>query len=96
MIDNARLFALAAMVRADGLIAVFEAKYHYGFWRPITAVRNGDNDDNPATDRDTTWRPIADTPMHPEYPCAHCIISSSIASVTRTLFGGLPTCPRSA
>ena len=59
VIDNARLFALAAMARADGLIAVFDAKYHYGFWRPLTAVRHGDNDGNAATDRDATWRPIA-------------------------------------
>jgi len=50
-----------------GRIAVFDAKYHYNFWRPITAIRNGDIDDNPATDREATWQPIDNTPMHPEY-----------------------------
>ncbi len=58
------------------MIAVFDAKYKYEFWRPITAIRNGDIDGNPATERDATWQPIDATPMHPEYPCAHCIISS--------------------
>ena len=42
----------------------------------FTAIRNGDIDDNPATERDATWQPIDNTPMHPEYPCAHCIISA--------------------
>jgi PAP2 superfamily len=71
----------------DALIAVFDAKYHYNFWRPITAIRNGDIDGNPATDRDATWQPIADTPMHPEYPCAHCIESGAVAGVVKTALG---------
>ena len=77
LVDSARLFALAAVARADGLIAVFDAKYHYEFWRPVTAIRNGDIDDNPATERDAAWQPIDATPMHPEYPCAHCIESAA-------------------
>ena len=87
VVDSARFMALVAVARADAFIAVFDAKYHYEFWRPITAIRNGNIDDNAATEVDPTWQPIADTPMHPEYPCAHCILSSSIASVTRTVFG---------
>jgi PAP2 superfamily len=87
LLDNARLFALATVARADGLIAVFDAKYHYGFWRPLTAIRHGDNDDNPATERDDSWRPIADTPMHPEYPCAHCIAAASMCAVLEAVFG---------
>ena len=87
LIDSARLFALAAVARADSLIAVFDAKYHYEFWRPVTAIRNGDIDDNPATERDAAWQPIDATPMHPEYPCAHCIESASLAGVVETLFG---------
>ena len=71
--------ALASVAGADAAIAVFDAKYHYDFWRPITAIRNGDNDDNPATERDASWQPIDNTPMHPEYPCAHCIISTAVA-----------------
>ena len=87
VIDCARLFALTAAARADGLIAVFDAKYHYEFWRPVTAIRNGDIDDNPATERDAAWQPIDATPMHPEYPCAHCIESAAVAGVVRAVFG---------
>ena len=87
LVDSARLFALVAVARADGLIAVFDAKYHYEFWRPVTAIRNGDIDDNPATERDAAWQPIDATPMHPEYPCAHCIESASLAGVVQAVFG---------
>jgi len=64
-----------------------DAKYHYEFWRPVTAIRNGDSDDNPATERDATWQPIDNTPMHPEYPCAHCIGSAALAAVGEAAFG---------
>jgi hypothetical protein len=87
VIDCARLFALTAMARADALIAVFDAKYHYEFWRPVTAIRNGDNDGNAATERDAGWQPLDQTPMHPEYPCAHCIVSASLAGVVQTVLG---------
>ena len=87
LIDSARLFALVSMARADSLIGVFDSKYHYGFWRPVTAIRNGDRDDNPATERDPTWLPIADTPMHPEYPCAHCVQAASMGAVLEALTG---------
>jgi len=87
-IDCARLFALTAMARADALIAVFEAKYHYEFWRPVTAIRNGDLDGNDKTERDATWQPIDVTPMHPEYPCAHCIVGASLAEVVEKVNGG--------
>jgi hypothetical protein len=66
---------------------VFDAKYHYNFWRPITAIRNGDIDGNDVTEREATWQPIDNTPMHPEYPCAHCILSGTIASVIKTALG---------
>jgi PAP2 superfamily len=87
LLDSARLFALTAVARADALIAVFDAKYHYDFWRPVTAIRNGDIDDNPSTERDAAWQPIDATPMHPEYPCAHCIASASLAAVVEAVFG---------
>jgi hypothetical protein len=87
LIDSARLFALAAVAREDALIAVFDAKYHYEFWRPVTAIRNGDIDNNSATERDPAWTPIDATPMHPEYPCAHCISSASLAGVMEVVFG---------
>ena len=88
VLDSARLLALVAVARSDAFIAVFDAKYHYDFWRPVTAIRNGDIDDNPATEPDASWLPLADTSMHPEYPCAHCIIASTMASVIGSLFAG--------
>jgi hypothetical protein len=87
VVDGARFMALYAMALTDAYIAVFDAKYHYEFWRPITAIRNGDIDGNPATDRDPTWQPIDNTPMHPEYPCAHCIESGTAAGVIEALLG---------
>ena len=89
VVESARFMTLAAIAMNDALIAVLEAKYHYNFWRPVTAIRNGDTDGNPATDRESTWQPLAETPMHPEYPCAHCILAGSIAGmVTATLGSG--------
>jgi hypothetical protein len=85
--DNARLLAVAAMAMDDGLIAVFDAKYTYNLWRPVTAIRNGDLDGNDATDRDPGWTPFIDTPMHPEYPCAHCIVSASLGAVLEAEIG---------
>jgi hypothetical protein len=89
VVDSARFMALVAVGLTDAIIAALDAKYHYNFWRPITAIRNGDIDGNPATDREATWQPIAPTPMHPEYPCAHCIQSGSVAGVVKTAFGTL-------
>jgi hypothetical protein len=92
LIQNARLFALAEMAAADAYIAVFDAKYTYNFWRPITAIRNGDKDGNDATTRVPDWEPLIDTPLHPEYPCAHCITSAAVASVLQAEFhsGSIP------
>jgi len=90
-IRNARLFAVAAMAMDDALIAVFDAKYTYNFWRPITAIRNGDLHGSDATARDPSWTPFIDTPMHPEYPCAHCIVSSSLAAVLKADLGNGPS-----
>jgi hypothetical protein len=87
---NARLYAAVTAAMNDGEIAVLEAKYHYSFWRPITAIRNGDRDDNPATERDADWTPLIATPLHPEYPCAHCMIASTIAIVIRADAGRDP------
>jgi PAP2 superfamily len=87
LLDSARFMALVSVAAADALIAVFDAKYTYEFWRPITAIRNGDIDGNPATERVATWEPIDVTPMHPEYPCAHCIVSSAVAAVIRGVLG---------
>jgi len=88
---NARLLALAGQAMDDALIAVFDAKYIDNFWRPITAIRNGDLDGNPATEREASWVPFIDTPMHPEYPCAHCIIAATLGAVLKAEIGDGPT-----
>jgi len=83
--DNARLLATAAVAMDDALIAVFDAKYTYNFWRPVTAIRNVEGDL-----RDPAWVPFIDTPMHPEYPCAHCIVSASMGTVLAAAIGSSP------
>ena len=93
--QNARLLAAAGMAMDDALIAIFDAKYAYNFWRPITAIRNGDQDGNDATERDPTWTPFIDTPMHPEYPCAHCVLSGALGAVLQAEIGSGPV-PRLA
>jgi hypothetical protein len=94
LVDSARLFALVAIATDDAFIAVFDAKYAYNFWRPITAIRNADLTGNKATPHDPSWLPFGqsslasgDTPMHPEYPCAHCITSSAAGVVLKSEFG---------
>jgi hypothetical protein len=88
VVDGARLMALVSVALSDALTAVFDAKYHYNFWRPVTAIRNGDTDDNPATERMATWEPIDNTPLHPEYPCAHCISSGAVEAVIEGALDG--------
>jgi hypothetical protein len=85
--QNARLLMAVTQAMDDALIAIFDAKYHYNFWRPVTAIRNGDMDGNDATERDPSWTPYIDTPMHPEYPCAHCIVSAAVGTVLRAEIG---------
>jgi hypothetical protein len=86
--QNARLFAAAAQAMDDALIAVFDAKYHYNFWRPVTAIRNGDIDGNPATERDAAWTAFHDSPMHPEYPSAHAFLAGAVGAVLEAELGG--------
>ncbi len=88
--QNARLFAAVTQATDDALIAIMDAKYHYNFWRPVTAIRNGDIDGNDATERETSWTPFIDTPMHPEYPCAHCIVAGAVGTVLRAEIGTGP------
>jgi hypothetical protein len=72
--DSARLFAAVDMSIADGAIATWDAKFHYGWWRPITAIQLGDDDTNPDTTGDPTWEPLLVTPPYPDY-------SSGLSSV---------------
>jgi AraC-like DNA-binding protein len=87
LMRNARLFAALTQAIDDALIAVFDAKYHHALWRPVTAIRNGDNDGNDATERDPSWLPFLATPMHPEYPCAHCIQSGVVGAFLKYEIG---------
>ena len=90
LVDSARFMALFAVTLTDAYIAVFDAKYHYEFWRPGTAIRNADLNNNPDTERDATWQPLDNTPMHPEYPCAHCIQSGAARVVLESLGQPIP------
>jgi hypothetical protein len=87
VVRNARLLAAAAEAMDDALIGIFDAKYHYGFWRPLTAIRNGDHDGNDATEQDPSWQPFVETPMHPEYPCAHCGVAAAVGAVLKAEVG---------
>jgi hypothetical protein len=87
LLDTARLFALSAIATADTAITIFDAKYAHNFWRPVTAIRNGDIDGNDGTTLDANWEPMINTPMHPEYPCAHCTFQAAAAGVLQTMYG---------
>ena len=87
LLESARLFAHLNMAIFDAYLAVFDAKYTFNFWRPITAIRNGDIDGNDATQRDPGWTPLIETPLHPEYPCAHCTVDGAAGAVLKSVFG---------
>ncbi|MGH9934841.1 MAG: vanadium-dependent haloperoxidase, partial [Blastocatellia bacterium] len=85
--QNARLFGLLNFAMADGFIAGFDAKYHYNFWRPITAIRAGETDDNPATVADPAWTAFLITPASPDYPSTHSILGAAAAEALTRFFG---------
>ena len=87
VVDASRFMAMTTVVAADAFIACFDAKYHYVFWRPITAIRAGDTDGNPDTVADPNWLPLLPaTPNHPEYPSAHsCVTGSTALAIARFL-----------
>ena len=88
IVDAARFMAMVSVVYADALIACFDAKYHYLFWRPITSVRAGDTDGNDATLGDPSWAPLLPaTPNHPEYPSAHACITPAGGRVVARFLG---------
>jgi hypothetical protein len=86
--DTARLFAMVWTSFADSFIGCMNAKYHFSFWRPVTAIRNAGLAGNPATVGDPTWTPLAATPNHPEFPAAHGCVTGAVA---RTLAGFFKT-----
>jgi membrane-associated phospholipid phosphatase len=72
---------------ADAAIACWEAKYHYVFWRPVTAIPLAATDGNPGTDDDASWTPLFATPAHPEYPSGHSTVSAAAGAVLADYFG---------
>src|SRR6185436_13494695 len=88
--DKARLFALMSMALANCFIVDWDAKFTYNFWRPITAIRNGDQDGNDATERDAGWQPLNATPMHPEYPSQAGINAGAARGILEAVFGSAP------
>jgi hypothetical protein len=85
--DAARLFARLNLTGADAAIACWDDKAHWGFWRPITAIREADTDNNPATVPDPDWLPLLNTPPYPDHPSGHNCFSSSVVSTLRDYFG---------
>ena len=85
--QSARVFALLNLAIADSVIAFYDAKYTYNFWRPVTAIRAADTDNNPATLADPNWLPeVGKTTPDPAYPGAHAVISAAAATVLNSFF----------
>jgi hypothetical protein len=85
--ENARALALVNMAASDSLVASFFNKYHYNFWRPETAIRAGDTDDNPKTEPDPSFLPFIPTPCFPSYPSNHASGTNGGTEVLRRLYG---------
>ena len=85
--DNARLFAMLYVALGDAAIASVESKYYYGFWRPITAVRQAATDGNPDTIADASWTPLAPTPNFPDYVSTHSATWGAFSETLRQFFG---------
>lgn len=82
-VDNARLLTLYQMAFDDAVHAMIVAKQHYDYWRPVTAIRNADQDGNSATQLDPAWLPLISTPNFQEYPCGHCTVAAAIGEVMK-------------
>ena len=87
LLENARLFAALDVAMADAAIGCWDAKYAYNFWRPITAIRETADDNNPATTPDPTFTPLFSTPAHPDYPSGHSCVSGAAAAILANEFG---------
>jgi hypothetical protein len=91
--ETARVFALLNMSLANNYVVNWDAKYTYNFWRPVTAIRNGDVDGNDATERDPGWTSLNMTPMHPEYPSQATINATVAAAILESVFGPVTAIP---
>jgi hypothetical protein len=85
--QSARLFALVNITLADSWIAGWDSKFYYDFWRPITAIRAGDTDGNPATEADATWEPLMPTPPIQDYPSTHSVLGDGAAEILGSILG---------
>ncbi|GAA2927788.1 vanadium-dependent haloperoxidase [Streptomyces enissocaesilis] len=86
--DTARLFAAANVSATDAVVASWDAKLHYGFWRPVTAIRMAGTDGNPATAADPKWQPLApNTPPHPDYISGHATVASAVLRAVTGILG---------
>ena len=85
--ENARLFAFVGLTQADAVISSWDNKYHFDYWRPVTAIREADTDGNPATVKDPDWLPLIDTPNFPTYTAAHGTASGATSKVLELFFG---------
>lgn len=88
--ERARFYAVWAMAASDAAAAVAVAKYDHGFWRPVTAIRNASDDGNASTQPDAAWVSYLPTPLHPEYPCGHCISAAVAGAIIEAEFGPQP------
>ena len=87
LVQTARMLAMAHVAGGDAMIACFDAKYNYWFWRPNQAIPHADADGNPATTADPTWQPLRTTPNFPEYPSAHACHSTAVVEALDAFFG---------
>lgn len=87
LVQTARMLAMANVAGGDAMIACFDAKYHYWFWRPYQAIPGAETDGNPNTTADSTWQPLATTPNFPEYPSAHACHSTAVVTALDAFFG---------
>jgi len=85
--DSARLLALANIAMADSIITAWDSKRFYFFWRPLTAINEGDNDGNPQTDADPDWQPLINNPNYPDYYSGYNSVTASITRVLALFFG---------
>jgi hypothetical protein len=87
LVQTARMLAMAHVAGGDAMIACFDAKYHYWFWRPYQAIPLADSDGNPDTVADPSWLPLGTTPNFPEYPSAHACDSTALVVALDAFFG---------
>jgi hypothetical protein len=85
--DNARMFAMLNTAMADAIISAWAAKYHFEYWRPLSAIRLASTDGNPATEEQADWSPLVTTPAYPEYAAGHPSISGAGQAVLTSYFG---------